>query len=315
MDNNPALQIQQLYQRFGELPGITLELHRNLVAVAVNNDVASATVFLQGAQVAEYQRHGHQPVLWLSPECDYRIGQALRGGIPICWPWFGELARNPTAVINTVNSSEPAPTHGLVRERLWQLADINCDNPACTLLQFTLDLPADELALWPYHCQLLLSVQVGESLQLALTVNNLSDQTLHYSSALHSYFAASAIEQVALQGMEGCQYHDCLQDWQLMQQQGEIHFSAETDRLYYHNGQTIIAQDKQWQRRIHIASSNSTSTVVWNPWQAKSKRLSCFADDAYQQMFCIETANAGDDFVTLKAGEKHSLGLQITASD
>ncbi len=117
-------QMQQLYSQFGDLPGISIELHKQLLAIRVENKQATATVFLQGAQLSDYQKQGEQPIIWCSPHCDYQNGQSLRGGIPLCWPWFGDLARNPEPVRQHINQTTDAPAHGFVRNRLWSLSTV-----------------------------------------------------------------------------------------------------------------------------------------------------------------------------------------------
>lgn len=304
-------RIQDLYRQFGEIPGITIEIHKSLIAVNILNDAAEATIFLQGAQISHFKSH-HQPSsLWLSPECDYQMGQSLRGGIPICWPWFGQLNKNPIEIQSQVTAPD-APTHGFVRERDWQLDRIDTLDTNTTRASLSLSIDEGTEPLWPFKCRIELDVIVADSLSVTFRVFNLSEQTFHYSTALHSYYAVENINQVAVTGLDNSQYLDCLHDWQSQTQLGKISIDKEVDRLYYHSGNDLSIENRKADHHVRIKSKNSHSAVLWNPWIEKSKRLSAFADDAYQHMLCIETANAGNDFVSLAAGHQHELGLTIS---
>ncbi len=313
-------QMQQLYQRFGDIDGITIELHKELLAIQVNNEQANATVFLQGAQLSQYQRQGERPLIWNSPLCDYQSGKPLRGGIPVCWPWFGDLNRNDKQVQTQINTINPA-AHGFARTAQWQLEDIVRVDAGHTRLQLSLPITADEHSEWPFASQLSLQLDIGDQLELCFTVHNQSMQAFSYSAALHSYFAVSDIDDIVINGLEQCNYIDCMDNWHSKQQQTSLIIDQEVDRIYYLNDrsnnteteQPISIIDQGWNRAINIASQGSNSAVLWNPWIEKSKHLSNFADDAYQKMLCIETANAAADFVTLEPQQSHQLILRLSS--
>ncbi|WP_101759984.1 D-hexose-6-phosphate mutarotase [Oceanicoccus sp. KOV_DT_Chl] len=303
-------QMQQLYQQFGELPGITIELHKELLAINIENDMAQATVFLQGAQLSHFQpKQQAQAVIWCSPDCDYRQGQSLRGGIPVCWPWFGDPSRNPEAV-QQLMGAEPLSAHGIVRNQLWDLRAIEIVNTGHTRL--TLSLTVENEPAWPYTCQLQLMIDISDQLQLHWQITNLSQQTLSFSGALHSYFAVSKISQLAVNGLENLNYIDCLDQWQLKSEAEPVIIDREVDRIYQQCSNRVSLLDSGWQRLIHIDSQGSNSAVLWNPWIEKAKRLSHYPDDAYQAMVCLETANIVDDMVTLAAGASHQLSITIS---
>ncbi len=302
-----ADQLQQLYSRFGQLPGITIELQKELIAIAVHNKGGKATVFLQGAQVAEYTPAGERPVLWLSEENRYLQGTPLRGGIPVCWPWFGDLQRNPEAVKAQFNSDSP---HGFARKALWQLEEVECLSDSATRLRLLLPQGALQECQCP-PCDLQLELVVGSSLSCQLMMTNRSDSDLNLSAALHTYLAVSDVRDIAVDGLAECAYIDTLNDWSTVTQQGSIEVEGETDRIYLDCPQTISLTDTTWRRRLTLSSVGSQTTVVWNPWTEKAKRLSDFADDDYLSMMCLETANALDDCVTLAPGASHTLGVTL----
>ena len=272
---------------------------------------AELLVAEQGAQILSYRRHGQPPLIWLSEQARYLQGQGVRGGVPVCWPWFGDLQRNPPAVQAMVQGE--APFHGLARTLDWQVLEVQ-EAAGQLTLSFTLDLP-DGLPGWPHAASLRLDIQLDiqldDALQLRLTTRNLGIAPLAISQALHSYFAVSDIRQVRLRGLDGCRYIETLEDWAVCQQQGDLHFSGETDRIYQDLPSRLELLDAGWQRKLILQSSGSASAIVWNPWIDKSTRLSHFAADAWQSMLCIETANVWDDCIELAPGARHELCLSL----
>ena len=295
------MQPQITPQSFGELAGWRL---------AIGN--ASVEITAQGAQILSYQQAEQPPIIWLSEQAEFNLEQSARGGIPICWPWFGAIERNPQAVQQMTQPD--APFHGLARQKPWQLISqfIEQDRVGLVLALNTKNQP---LAEWPHAALLQLSVTLtAHQLQLQLSTTNLGQQPIHISQALHSYFAVSDIQQVSVQGFADCAYIETLEDWQIRQQAGAITFNGETDRIYLQPAAEIQLIDPVWQRKIQLSTSNSHSAVVWNPWTTKAQQLSQFADDTWQRMLCIETANIWDDCIELTPQAEHQLTLAISAS-
>ncbi|MCY1281566.1 putative glucose-6-phosphate 1-epimerase [compost metagenome] len=202
------------------------------------------------------------------------------------------------------------PAHGLVRERDWELLGIDREGSAVRL-EFALDTASEPLPGWPHAAELKLSILLDESLQLTLSTRNTDDAPLALSQALHSYFAVSDIREVEVEGLDGCRYIETLEDWQLRKQQGKIAFGGETDRIYLETPQRMAIVDRGWKRRIQLEVENSASAVVWNPWIDKARRLSQFAEEAWQGMLCIETARVMNDCVVLKPGEEQRMVVTI----
>ena len=265
----------------------------------------------QGAQVLSYRRYGQPPLIWLSDQARYLIGQGVRGGVPVCWPWFGDLPRNPPEVQAMVQGD--APFHGLARTLDWQLQDTLEQADQVTLC-FALDLP-DGLPGWPHAAGVRLQIELGEQLQLRLTTRNLGSTPLVFSQALHSYFAVSDIRRVSVRGLDGCRYTETLDNWSEQRQAGDLQFAGETDRIYLDLPPRLEIDDPLWQRRLVLEARGSRSAIVWNPWVDKSTRLTQFAADAWQGMLCIETANVLDDAVLLAPGEEHELGFVLFSEE
>ncbi|MCY1288556.1 putative glucose-6-phosphate 1-epimerase [compost metagenome] len=282
-----------------------------LVCWRVRTRSAELLVAQQGAQVLSYQRDGEAPLIWLSEQAAYRKGQSVRGGVPVCWPWFGDLQRNPPAVRALYQGSD-APAHGLVRNLDWQLLEIDTREDAVNL-QFAFLQPEHGLPGWPHTVDLRLHIHLDERLHLSLASHNRGEQPVAIGQALHTYFAVGDIHQARLEGLSGSHYLDTLQDWQPRSQHGDVLFEGETDRIYLDLPERLTILDPAWQRRIHLHSSGSRSAVVWNPWIDKSLRLSQFASDAWQRMLCIETANVLDDALQLAPGERKSLAVSLWA--
>lgn len=322
-----ANTINTLFSEYGHLKGVTIECQKELVAIGIKNQAASAEVFLQGAQVTRYQPNGKPPMLFLSQSCSYRSGQALRGGIPICWPWFGDATKNPSSVQQSLLGSggensfleatrdKNLPAHGFVREREWEITSIRTPADDLTIIELSLDVKDEPL--WPFDTLLSYRIAIGKTLSVSLHVQNQSDHQFTYSGALHTYLSVDDITQTRISGLSDCHYYDALESseeggWLLKKQEGDIQFSQETDRVYRTQGDPIRIHDGK-DRALQLASTGSQSVVVWNPWIDKSRQLSQFSPIDYKQMVCVETANVMDDVVTLAPDESHRIELVISA--
>ncbi len=264
------------------------------------NGHGACEVALYGGQLLSYTPSGHEPLLWLSKSAQRTVpGQAIRGGVPICWPWFGPHPNDFRL-----------PSHGLARTRRWRLMGTASDARQTTArLQLTHD--ATTLALWPWQFKVELEVTIGEALTLALTTTNKEKRELTLTQALHSYFAVSDIGSIKIEGLERCAYRNAAPGGVDGRQAGAITIDAEFDRVYHQTGQEHTLHDPGLQRSITITKRGSRSTVVWNPWIAKAKALADMADDDYLRFVCIETANADDDTVTLEPGASHTIAMTL----
>ena len=294
-------------------PKVESEQHGELNCWRITSDSAELLVAQQGAQVLSYQRLGEPPLLWLSDQALFNRGKSVRAGVPVCWPWFGNLQRNPQPVQQQFQGSE-APAHGLVRGRDWQLLGIDSSGDEVGL-SFGLTATQGELPGWPHQVELTLEIRMGEHLRLNLTSRNLGDEKVVLSQALHSYFAVSDVRSVRVEGVKGRSYIETLADWEQRTQQADLDFSGETDRIYLDVPAELSIVDPAWERRIRISSSGSRSAVIWNPWTERAAQLPDMADDGWQRMLCIETANVWDDIVELAPGASHTLSLTLSSEN
>lgn len=264
---------------------------------------AEAHVYPQGAHVAHFQPRGERPVLWMSGRSSFvggSPGKPIRGGVPICFPWFGPKAGTPEA-----------PVHGLARLLPWTLRAVE---PEGDSLRAVLELAASDplRAHFPHDVALTLAVSVGPSLVMALTVRNPGGSPFVYEDALHTYFAVSDVRQVRIGGLEGVGFVDKTAGG--ARRAGEaapIAITGETDRVYLGSESTVTIEDPGWARRIEVAKTGSRTTVVWNPWVAKAKAMPDFGDEEWPGMVCVETANALDDAVRLAPGASHTTSSAI----
>ncbi|MFJ4114534.1 D-hexose-6-phosphate mutarotase [Pseudomonas sp. NPDC089758] len=285
------------------------EQHGELNCWRITSDRAELLIAQQGAQILSYQHVGEPPLLWLSDQAIFRQGKSVRAGVPVCWPWFGNLQRNPEAVQGMFHGTQ-APAHGLARTRDWKLLGIE---EAASALRIEFELPEaqGDLPHWPHDVELKLLIVMGDALELTLTSRNRGNSSVTISQALHSYFAVSDVREARVEGVEGLDYIETLADWEQRQQQGALTFAGETDRIYLNTPGQLSIVDPHWNRRITLNSRGSRSAVIWNPWTDRAQALPDMADDGWQRMLCIETANVWDDVVELKPGAVHALHVAI----
>ncbi|WP_263263683.1 D-hexose-6-phosphate mutarotase [Pseudomonas sp. RIT-PI-S] len=273
---------------------------------------AELLVAEQGAQVLSYTRTGEQPLIWLNDHAEFKLGKAIRAGVPVCWPWFGSLARNPQAIQQMREGNDPAPSHGLVRTLKWNLAAPEIEDDKVTLT-FLLPEADGRLPGWPHAARLELKIVLADTLSLSLTTLNLGVDTLHLSQALHTYFAVSDVRQVAVEEVAGLQYVETLEDWEQRTQSGQLEVTGETDRVYLQTPARLSIADSGWDRRILIDTQGSASAVIWNPWIERAAALPDMTNDGWQRMFCIETANVLADARVLAPGESHTMTVTFSS--
>ena len=279
----------------------------------IRHGQAELLVAQQGAHILSYQLAGQPPLIWLNDEAVFKAGKSIRAGVPVCWPWFGNLARNPQSVQDMRQSNDPAPAHGLVRATDWELLGIETQGQSL-VLELVLPVPQGGLPGWPHQVDLKLSIRLDEQLHISLTSHNRGTESVSISQALHSYFAVSDVRQVHVEGLDGLDYIETLDDWKTVPQAGDLHFTGETDRIYLNTPPQLSIVDPAWQRRIQLTSSGSRSAVIWNPWIDRAAQFSDMAADGWQRMLCIETANVMNDVVTLAPGASHTMGVSISSA-
>ena len=269
-----------------------------LVVAEISNSQASASLCLQGAHLMEWKPNSQTvPVIWLSRDAKLAAGKSIRGGVPVCWPWFG------------AHSSEAGfPGHGFARTVPWQVIESGVEPDGATRLTLRLVQSDKTRAQWPHDSTLDLTVVVGETLRMELSTENTGAADFIIGEALHTYFHIGDIGEVRVTGLEGCDYWDKVGGSVLKRQHGAICFSGETDRVYIDTAAECVIEDGKLGRRIRIAKSGSLATVVWTPWTEKAGKMGDLGQpEGWREMVCVESANAFDNVVTVAAGTRHTL--------
>ena len=296
--------IEELDRRF-EIPGIAqvVEGKGGLPKVRITSPEAVGEMYMHGAHVTSWTPAGGEEVLFLSSQTRWEHGHAIRGGIPICFPWFGGKADDPKA-----------PAHGLVRTKSWQLESITQVGRAVTVSMFT---ESDEgtKRWWPAEFRLVHRATFGRELSLKLEVTNTGKTSLRFEEALHTYHRVGNIEMTRVRGLDKVQYLDKTDSNRKKVQQGEIAIVSEIDRVYLNTQDPVELEDTVLRRRTRVIKQNSLTTVVWNPWVQKAQALSDLGDDEWMQMICIETSNVADFALVLAPGQQHTMEAVVKLAD
>ncbi len=257
----------------------------------------TAEVHDYGAQVTRWAPTGADPVLWLSPRARFEPGAAIRGGVPICFPWFGPG-----------RSGDLAPAHGFARITPWRLTAEVVGEAAVNL---TFELTQDDASAeaFPHRYHAAYRVGLGPELALDLTVTNTGDEPFEVDEALHAYLAVGDVREVWLEGLDGARYLDKVGDGEGTQQ-GDVRFTGETDRVY-HSGGPVRLVDPQLGRTLVVGTRDAHNVVVWTPWWAKAGQAGDIGEAAWTSFVCVEAANALEDYVTVAPGSSHTLGYRL----
>ena len=269
----------------------------------IDNHGGRATVCLQGAHVVSFRPKSQQePVVWVSDAAKFAPGKSIRGGAPVCWPWFGAHA-----------SESGFPAHGFARTVPWNVTGSRKRSDSRT--EITLQLVATEATRkqWPHDTDLTLTVIVGEKLELHLTTTNRGTSPVEIGEALHTYLQISDVAKVRINGLERRAYYDKVDDFARKKQSGAIALKGEVDRVYVDTADDCVIDDPGFNRRVRIAKSGSKSTIVWTPWQDKASQMGDLGHgrtgEGWREMVCVESANAMDNVVTVAPGETHTLAV------
>lgn len=266
-----------------------------LDVVLIETALCRAVIALQGAQVLEFAAAGRAPLLWVSPQAIFEPGTAVRGGVPLCLPWFG------------INRTDPGkPKHGLVRNQVWDLAASSEQPDGRVKLVFTYQHSGDALFPADFSCEL--TVLLGAELEFMLNLTNTSAQAAEFSWALHSYFAVDDVSAVAVEGLGGVEYLDKTLDFARCRLEDVQTFPGEVDRVFEHATaiQKIITANP-----ISAHSENCHTVITWNPGAELAATLPDVGGH-YREFVCVEHGNAFANSWQLGAGESASARLTLS---
>jgi glucose-6-phosphate 1-epimerase len=274
-------------------------VHGALVA-EIANAWGSATIAVQGAQILSWVPAGESPVVWLSPAARFAPGKSLRGGAPVCWPWFGPHPEDPQK-----------PAHGFARNLDWDVREVR-DLGDATRMTLGFVPGEAQRGLWPHQAELVLVVTLGARLRAELVTRNTGGGAITLTQAIHTYFRVGDIGSVRVEGLEGCEYIDKTGADARIRQAGPVHIDREVNRIYLGCPGGVSIVDESLGRRIRVSKAGSTSYVVWNPWAETGARFGDMGEDGYRHMLCVETTNAAEDAVTIAAGEDFTLATEYS---
>lgn len=261
-----------------------------LPMVQISSAKASALISIYAGQVISYQL-ANEPadLMFLSEKAYYQTGKAIKGGSPICWPWFGP---DPEGL--------GRPGHGFVRNRMWKVVNTDVTTDGDVKVILGLEDSAETNNIWPYSFILTQEITVGKSLNLELITKNTGAEAFAITQAFHTYFNIGDIGQTKVLGLEGCQYIDKVENSVQKQQTGAIMINSEVDRIYLDVKNLQVIEDAALKRRIHITSKGNTTAVVWNPWEKIAAEMADLQNNDYQRFICVETTNAAGDVIEVK---------------
>ena len=289
---NTTTAVEDLTDQFGIDPVLQFECaDSGLVRAVIRTEQAEVEVYLYGAHVTGYRPAGHEPVLFVSRESQIEEGSPIRGGVPICFPWFAVKADDPQA-----------PMHGLVRTCTWDFIGSEQNQHHVAL----------ELATNFEQLRLIYRINIGLQLTLSLRVQNHGSTEADFEEALHTYLAVGDIQKTTISGLEGVRFFRKVDGIEYIQNDPLIRFSDETDNIYLNTQNDCVLEDPTLGRRIRIEKQGSNNTVVWNPWADKSAQMVDYGNNEWPRMVCIETCNVGHDRIRLAPDQAHEMTARIS---
>jgi glucose-6-phosphate 1-epimerase len=275
-----------------------------LAKVRVTTELASADIYLHGAQVTSWQPAGAEEVLFFSRQSHFQDGRAIRGGIPVCFPWFRAKSDDPQA-----------PAHGFVRTKEWRLDEVSAGEDNTVMVTFSTESDDSTRQGWPHDFVLEHRVTISSALRLELVVRNTGTAPFTFEEALHTYFRVRNAQSIRVRGLDGVSFLDNTDANREKLQSGEVALTAPTDNAYLNTAAAVDLIDPTLSRTLRTEKENSSTTIVWNPWQQGAASLSDLADDEWQQMTCVEASNILASAVTLAPGETHTLRATLTVAE
>ena len=280
------------------------EIEEGMPCINISNKYAEADICLYGAQITSYKPYRTMDILWMSPDSFFEKGKAIRGGIPICFPWFGPH-----------KSDSSKPQHGFARLMFWDVVEVSSQPTGGTIVRLQLCSSSETKTYWDFDFCAELQFVIGKKLEVSFKVTNTSSETFEYTSALHSYFNISSIEEIAIVGLKDTRYQNQLDSGDYIQKEENLEIHKPTTHHYYNTESPCVIIDPYFGRRIQIEKSNSRCTTVWNPWEETCKEIVDMPDDAYQTFVCVETVNSINDEIRVAPGEAYETIAVIGLED
>ncbi len=293
-------QLDELYSIEGEVG--FMEMEEGLISMMISNKYADAEIYLQGAHVTSFKPYNSLELLWMSPESNFEPGKAIRGGIPLCFPWFGPA------------KEEGLPQHGFGRLMTWDVSEVKTLPNGETFICLQLYSSEETKKYWPHDFCAELLITVGRKLTANLKVTNTSEIEFDYTCALHTYYLVSNIAHISINGLQGTKYRNSFAPEVFTQEEEILQINKEENRYYFDTESTCLIEDLAVKRTIVAEKSGSKVTVVWNPGAESCAKMSDVPDEGYKNFVCVEGVNTFDDVIKLAPQQSHetsvTLGLQ-----
>jgi glucose-6-phosphate 1-epimerase len=295
-------RIGDLNRRFGT-SGVAQVVSGNggLPKILVTTPAASAEIYLHGAHVTAWWPAGAEEVIFVSEKSHWEDGRAIRGGIPICFPWFRAKA-----------DDAKAPAHGFVRTREWRLESITAEESERVSVVCSTESDEATRRWWPHNFRIVHRVVIGKTLGLELTTKNTGATPFHFEEALHTYFRVGLAQHVRVRGLDQVKYLDNRDGNREKLQSGDVMFAAPTDNAYLDTRGALELIDPALKRTIRTEKENSATTVVWNPWLQGAASISDLGEDEWQRMTCVEASNIFGMAVSLTPGQEHTMRATLS---
>ncbi len=295
------INIEELDDKFGIEGELGfMEQDGGLVFISVYNKHAEAEICLYGAYVTRFAPHGTFDVLWVSQASAFEESKPIRGGIPVCFPWFGPH-----------ESDEKMPMHGFARILYWDVVETAALPGGETRVVLQLAASGQTKAYWPYDFIARLEVLVGKQLEVRLLVENRGREAFSYTAALHSYYHVSMIGNISIEGLQNTQYYNFQDTTMKVQNDNLLIINGEVNRRYVETTAGCLLHDPAYMRTIEAKKIGSEATVVWNPWDEFCEKTPDLDDEDYQSFVCIEAANIYNNKIKLYPGDQHTTGVLI----
>ncbi|WP_419536848.1 D-hexose-6-phosphate mutarotase [Endozoicomonas sp.] len=281
-------------------PSIARHSMNGLPILKIQSPKCEAAISLHGGHLIQFKPNGHQDVIWLSNKAIFSEEKAIRGGVPVCWPWFGPVS---------------SPSHGFARISSWQVLDHE-ENEQAVTLRLKLSASKETRTLWSHDFSAILTFTMGETLHIGLEMINTGESPWQWSGALHTYFNIAEATETWITGA-GASYIDSLKNDRPCETSEALIINQSIDRIYTAPDETIAIHDQGNQRIIHVRNQGHNSAVIWNPWKELSRSMGDMSDDGYETMVCVEATRYAKDLASgslLMPGEKQSLSTEISVT-
>ncbi len=266
-----------------ELEGIKL--------IRVDHPKAMAAISLFGGQILSFKPQNLADLLWMSTKADYSGNTPLRGGIPLCWPWFGKTA---------------VPSHGFARTSTWTLNQHN-ENEEGVTIHLTLSDSESTKAIWDHAFKLELVIEITDTLSVTLITTNTGDTSFSFGGALHTYLTVGDISRTEVSQL-GTSY---IEKNHIHSANGITNINQEVDRIYTQPNKNIIVKDENLEREINVINEGNSSVVVWNPWALLCQTMQDMDETSYQTMVCVESC-IHEQSITLAPNTSHTLSTHLS---